>query len=260
MSTVRRMSAGSVLSGLSLNLTPTVVGCNHRTSKSSCGNNNKLTMITTTASTARVNGSVMTGTVTGTVMGTTTGLANMSSSGRATCSRSPSISSTSVTAGSSVVIATSAKQVRRSNGALTNGVSGGGVGGLINSTVGSTGVPTTIAVGTRFRFRPIGGQRSTAGSDIRRAEFYSNYYDWRECRDDVVVNGEVTAATASRRRAAAAAAATIAIASAGADDHESYFDDDDHYFNTINKNVMKKRFAANAEAHKNINLPQAPKI
>lgn len=147
---------------------------------------------------------------------------------------------------------------RRSNGTLAGGggVGGGGVGGSImpNSSAcnsSSTGVPTTIAVGTRFRFRPI-GQKSTTGSDIRRAEFYSNYYDWRECRDDVVVSGE---AAASRRRAAAAAAATIAIASTGADDDESYFDDDDHYFNTINKNVMKKRFAANAEAHKNLQTP-----
>ena len=94
---------------------------------------------------------------------------------------------------------------------------------------------------------------------MRRAEFYSNYYDWRECRDDVVVSGEASTAVASRRRAAAAAAATIAIASTGADDDESYFDDDDHYFNTINRNVMKKRFAANAEAHKNVNLLQSPK-
>ena len=134
---------------------------------------------------------------------------------------------------------------RRSNGTVAGGV------GSLNSTMmqsnvncSGSGAPTTIAVGTRFRFRPIG--QTSAGSDMRRAEFYSNYYDWRLCRDDVVVSGE-----ASRRRAAAAAAATVALASTGADDYEeSYFDDDDHYFNTINKNVMKKRFAANAaEAH-----------
>lgn len=72
--------------------------------------------------------------------------------------------------------------------------------------------------------------------DMRRAEFYSNYYDWRESRDDVVVvaNG----GTNELQSAASVNAAANRV--------EDDFYDDEDYFNTINKNVMKKRFETNA--------------
>lgn len=175
-STVRRMSAGSVLSGLSLNYVTTsnkslgtLTNSTHK-----CAGNNKLTMVRTSAR-----------------------------------SRSPSISSSSVTP-SSLIVKQASYSSKRSNAAASNNCPGG---------------QTTIAVGTRFRFKSI--RQPDNGSDMRRAEFYSNYYDWRESRDDVVINGE-----ANRQI------------------EENFYDDDD-YFNTINKNVMKKRFAINAGARSN---------
>ena len=72
--------------------------------------------------------------------------------------------------------------------------------------------------------------------DMRRAEFYSNYYDWRESRDDVVVvaNGGTTELQSA------------ANVNAAANRVEDDFYDDEDYFNTINKNVLKKRFETNA--------------
>lgn len=205
------MSAGSVLSGLSLNfMTTPKLTTNSANNNNNSNNNASNNTNSTTNSTLK-----------GKIKG------SKSRQQQHDSSRSPSIrslSSTSIT-------------VNNNTNNINNSTTNNNINTAKQRKSNQSG-NAVIAVGTRFRFKPIQNCSSSinnnnnngrGGGDFKRNEFYTNYYDWKQ---EMKQNSTARLSYGDTN-------GTVTVVGDGNDD-------DDDYFNTINSNVMKNKFIAAA--------------